>query len=282
MRTYFIVIFMALFAPASVFAYEFRAEVRETQIGPGSTVIVDLKLAARTLVNACEGYLQYDSSAFDIVRISSGNSVVNFWIEEPKVTEYGIRFSGATPGAFSGQDNHVLSVAFRAKREGIFDFVPHSSVVYLSDGHGTSLVPRAHAAAVSVDGFARSEHVVDGDTELPEDFTPFIVEHPDMFSGEKTLIFATQDKGSGISHYTVKEGLLGWYRTASSPYLLKHDALHRTIYIRAYDHAGNIRTVIIPATVPRSAFSWWMVGGLTVLTCFALLTIVWKKYFIRR
>ena len=92
------------------------------------------------------------------------------------------------------------------------------------------------------------------DTEPPEDFTPAIVNDPNVFDGKYFLVFATQDKGTGVDHYEVREGRWGWFREAESPYLLKQQKISRDVYVKAVDSAGNERIAVIPARVHSA---WW-------------------------
>jgi hypothetical protein len=83
------------------------------------------------------------------------------------------------------------------------------------------------------------------DDELPEAFTPQIVRDPDMFGGAWALIFATEDKGSGLDYMAVKEGWFGTYVQTESPYELQHQNLDKKIYVKAVDKNGNTRTTIL-------------------------------------
>jgi hypothetical protein len=264
--------------PFPAFGFELRAETRATSVSLQSDVVVDVKLSAREPVNAFEGHISYDIEAFDVPRISLGNTVANFWIEKPTITDRGIFFSGATPGGLSGGDNHLFSVVFTAKAEGVFVVAPESATLYMHDGKGTPLQARLHATRISVNGYEGNQRILLNDNQPPEDFTPHVSMSPDLFDGKYVLHFATQDKGSGISHYEIKEGVLGWYKKAESPYLLKHQTLQRTIYVRAYDDAGNVRTVILSAPHAQSFRLYWLVIFSFFFVCVVLLTILWKKY----
>lgn len=62
---------------------------------------------------------------------------------------------------------------------------------------------------------------------------------PAIFDGKYFLVFATQDKGSGISHYEVCEGGKRKCAIAESPYLLQNQKLNQKIFVKAVDKNGN-------------------------------------------
>jgi hypothetical protein len=76
------------------------------------------------------------------------------------------------------------------------------------------------------------------------------------------LVFSTQDKGSGIDYYEVKEEsqfllfrLLPskWHR-AESPYLLRDQSLSSRIYVKAVDRAGNKQFAEL---LPKRLIHWY-------------------------
>jgi len=75
------------------------------------------------------------------------------------------------------------------------------------------------------------------------------------------LVFATQDKGSGIDGYAIHESPRIKTRISTnelmedeSPYLLKDQNLRSYIYVKAVDKAGNERIAMLE---PRYPFKWY-------------------------
>src|SRR3989344_4170585 len=97
------------------------------------------------------------------------------------------------------------------------------------------------------------------DTEPPENFNPIVESDPNLFNGNYFLVFATEDKVSGVREYRVREGTLDWFHKAESPYLLKEQSLKKDIYIKVIDKNGNERLVKLNA--PNKA-SWLEQDGL--------------------
>jgi len=205
-------------------------------------------------VNALEGTLILPES-MRINEIQTGNSVILFWITTPEQVGNTITFAGITPGGFTGA-YPVFTIHGIFTKEDLEQAHFKSVLALKNDGTGES-VP----VTMSLSFVAFKD-----DTELPEEFTPTIATDPNIFDGKYFLVFATQDKGSGISRYETREGRWGWFKEVESPYLLKYQKLNRDVYVKAIDNAGNERIALVPARTHRT---WWESYGL-----FAMLMII--------
>jgi len=114
------------------------------------------------------------------------------------------------------------------------------------------------------------------DDERPEPFTPEIIQDQDVYDGDHVLIYATEDKGTGIDYFAVKEGWLGAYLKADSPYHIKHQSLDRKISVKAVDKLGNERVEVI---YPQNWQPWYersrLIIGILILCALSLYT-VWR------
>ena len=126
------------------------------------------------------------------------------------------------------------------------------------------------------------------DTDPPELFTPEITSDSNVFDGRWFLVFAAQDKGSGVANYAVHESrqiksqiaTKDW-NAAESPYLLNDQKLKSYIYIKAVDKAGNERFIVLP---PK--FAPWYKKPIVdiILTLVALVVLIliprwlWERY----
>ena len=95
----------------------------------------------------------------------------------------------------------------------------------------------------------------------------------------------TQDKGSGIEKYQVKETKYRIFTSAkwldsTSPYILKDQDLRSFVYVKAIDKYGNER---IEKILPRNPLSWyenfenWFIIVLVLLVAITYKKIIWKK-----
>ncbi|MDP2703862.1 MAG: hypothetical protein Q8P01_01425, partial [bacterium] len=204
----------------------------------------------------------------NVREIQTGKSVILIWVEEPHQTGNIITFAGIRPGGFEGV-YPVFTIHGVFTKEELEQAHFKSVLALKNDGTGESTLVKASLSLVAFKS----------DTELPEEFTLTIATDPNIFEGKYFLVFATQDKGSGIDRYEVREGRWGWFKEVKSPYLLKHQKLNRDVYVKAIDNAGNERVVVLAARVHKS---WWGESGLfAILMVIVLFAIVYKKIWLK-
>jgi hypothetical protein len=111
------------------------------------------------------------------------------------------------------------------------------------------------------------------DGSPPEEFEPIISSDSSLYDGKPFVSFSAVDKISGISHYMVKVGLFGKYKTAESPYKLTRPLVGDTIEIKAFDNAGNFRAETVPYAGYVSVLWFRIIIG--VLAGVILAAILW-------
>ncbi len=237
-------------------------------------------------INAVEGLIAFPQELLELKEIRDGNSFINFWIERPKIgtllrdslrgTQQGfggqadgeIVFSGITPGGYTSDKGFIFSLIFQAKKQGVGTIDFESARVLKNDGQGTpaqvrispyQFVVREPDRQVS-EKLKQSLITVIKDTELPESFVPEITSSPALFEGKQVLVFATQDKKSGMSHYEIKETrrrfltFISKWIPIESPYVVKDQELRSYVFVKAVDKAGNER---IMKVVPQNPLAWY-------------------------
>ena len=279
---------LAFFVAMPVFAAEIRLEANKVEVKTGEQFVVTTLLSVDKPVNAIEGQLIFPQDLLSVKEIRDGNSVINFWIDPVRnCISNGVEkpdaicFSGITPGGFSGVNNHLFSVVFEAKNTGIAFVAFQNTKVFKNDGLGTETVFRTRDTAVSIkpgDSNTRKETLID--TELPEDFNPTVENDPNIFDGKYFIVFASQDKISGIKRYEVREGEWGWFNVAESPYLLKHQSLNRKIFVKAIDRVGNERIAVLNAEQPAPWYRYYLIFGILLVIVLVgfLLKKLWSKF----
>lgn len=251
------IILLIIFFPSLVFSSEIRMEFNKVNIRTGDEFIVDLVLYPNESINAIEGNLHFDSNYIELSYIRDGNSGVNFWIDKPKKTNQSkIYFSGITPGGFVGKTN-IFSAVFMAKKEGLSDLVLNDLKLLKNDGSGSlSSVKIVNSDLVIKKGDSKSREESSYDFYPPEYFNPVVSKDNSVFEGDYFVVFYTQDKDSGISHYEVREfkyknlSFFSKFTRSGSPYLLKDQSLQSYIEVKSIDNYGNERLAIIPPTYP--------------------------------
>lgn len=215
------------------------------------SVLLDTDAAS---ANAIEGTIVFPPNLLEVEEIRDGKSIITFWLERPKTSDDSIAFSGITPGGFLGEKQVVLDIVFKTTHAGSGMVAFQNARVLQNDGRGTELLmEKVGFSFLTREEPADSSPVMTAmtDSEPPEAFTPIIARDPNMLAGKYVIIFATKDKGSGISRYEVREGKWGEFTEAESPYVIRHPSLGRTIYVRAIDKMGNERlAVAVPEDVP--------------------------------
>ena len=232
-------------------------------------------------INAIEGKIVFPEKLLGIKEVSDGNSIVNFWVERPNEKNGEISFSGIIPGGYLSKKGFIFSVIFRSLGEGVSPVEIKSIRVLANDGKGTpvetsvnniqfNISKKIETILISTSSNYQIEPSKAKDLILPEIFEPKVVGDSSMFNGKYFLVFATQDKGSGIDHYEVLEQKVlnifnsqfvmwekGWIKT-DSPYVLNDQSIHSYIHVKAVDKNGNERIVVISPKNSVKLFEiWW-------------------------
>ena len=230
-----------------------------------ATAVVEVDTGTED-VNALEGTLVLPES-MRLNEIQTGNSIILFWITTPEQVGNTITFAGMTPGGFMGA-YPIFTISGEFGAQDLEKARFESINALKNDGSGTSVPVTVTLSPVELKG----------DTEPPEDFTPVIASDQALFGGKHFLVFATQDKGSGVAHYEVREGEWGWFTAAASPYLLRHQALDRRIFVKAIDSEGNERVEVVE---PQTQSPWYrlylLFGILFGAIAYFISNFLWRK-----
>jgi len=304
-KVLFIFLSIAFLFPYHLFAAEifYDADTRKVKANTEFEVGVFLNAESEN-INAFEGKIIFPHDLLDLKEIRDGNTIVNFWIEKPhkrqetRDKEQGTRnkeqgeilFSGITPGGFQGNNGLLFSAVFEAKSEGLARFEINDARVLRNDGTGSpaALTIAPFEMTISSEAPAVTPIVTKvKDTEPPETFRPEIARDESLFGGKWFLVFATQDKASGVDHYEAKESrqrilalFQKWSRTESL-HVLRDQELRSYIFVKAVDKAGNVR---IEKILPRNPLRWyenyenWIIIILGLVIAYAIKKFLWKRH----
>ena len=273
------------FAAIPVFAAEifFDAKTRELKVNQLFEVGVFINTDGES-INAVEGKIVFPEKLLKLKEIRDGNSIVNFWIERPKVSNGEVLFSGITPGGFIDKQGLIFSTVFQARQAGRGLVEIREIKALLNDGKGTATNTSISNLELVISGStaAAPPPVIENkDTDLPEAFEPMVASDPEIFDGKYFLVFATQDKGSGIDHYEVREKFWAGFVTAASPHLLQNQRLDKKIFVKAIDKSGNERVVMLPPQKPLPWYRHYAIFAilLVLIVVGFLLKKLWSRYF---
>ena len=280
-----------LLVATPVFAVEISLDAQIREMAVGQQFQVDILLNTDNKdINAIEGKIIFPKKLIELTEIKDGNSIINFWIDPVRncvsngVERPGeICFAGITPGGYSDKRGLIFSLVFQSTEEGQGTIKARDIKALLNDGEGTET-----GVTVSNLQFVISKQAPPPkptpaekkDIDMPEIFEPTVASDPTMFDGQYFLVFATQDKGSGIDHYEVCEGKRKCV-VAESPYLLKNQSLDEKIIVKAIDKSGNERIVILPAQKPAVWYKNYLLLAIIILVM-AIAYFVWKFLWRKR
>jgi hypothetical protein len=280
----------------------------ESVVYRGDTVTVSLRLDtdADECVNVVDTVIQYDEG-IRAVDVSRGDSILNIWVEDPKINEVErtITFAGGITGGYCGRaagdpslTNVIADIVFQSPGFAIGGgsdtanpsvTIADASSVLLNDGFGTEATLRTQGAVITLEETPGTERTdtwstrVSDDVVPPSDFVITLSQEPTAFSGNYFITWNTQDKQSGIDHYEVMEEPLKdfyafrwgradapWVET-ESPYVLKDQTLNSTIRVKAIDKAGNETIVVL---VPDEAIRTLSKDSVITFAIAGVLTLV--------
>jgi len=311
--------------PIPVIAAEIFFEAEKGEIALGQDFQVNLKIDAQNeSINAIEGKIVFPEDLLQLKEIRDGDSIINFWVERAFFRNDScannlcqLFFSGIIPGGFEGitgpdsqgrKPGKILGLIFRTKKVGEGAINIESVKALLNDGLGTSakvsLLPLQFKISSETPYMPEPSSIEDN--QPPEEFQPIIAQDPNIFEGKYFLVFASQDKGSGIDHYEVYENsgfriqnlgkmikkilcpksyILNSWDAAESPYLLNDQNLRSYVYVKTADKAGNERITVLPPRYPllwyENYWIWAMIiVGIIVGIIIAYFgsRILWRKY----
>lgn len=282
---------------AIVFLAPLLVHAATISIVPVATDTVAVELNTQGVsVNAVEVHLTFDPQEFSVRSIRDGGSIVNAWVTSPTFsnTSDTVDLAGIIPGGIVSTDGVLATIAIIPVSAGVsHGFALASAQVLLNDGKGTPVPFSFEGTKIAM--VALSTSSVSGnfavDTEPPDPFIPEIASDTSVFGGQYFLVFSTTDQDSGIAYYEVLEvpagssgGTLSGWQRATSPYLLHDQSLSSDIYVRAVDHAGNFRTVELPAIHRSESTSkssedieWGILISLLLVVGIFTIVFVWRK-----
>jgi hypothetical protein len=103
-------------------------------------LVVDTKGVS---INAVRGNIAYSPDSVEIIDISTADSIINYWVREPKFSNASstVSFSGVVlPPGFMGSAGNIVTLSFKAKRPGKTSIDITDAQVLANDGLGTNIL----------------------------------------------------------------------------------------------------------------------------------------------
>lgn len=242
--------------PGAVHAATITFDPQETDVGTDTAFLVGVDLDATQPVNVVSLALHF-SPGLAPVNVSDGNSILSFWVDKPTFDEqsHTLTFSGLVPAGYSGTKARLVLLSVKASQTGVGTIsVDGASHVYLNGAAAQEDTLVSAPLVLNVTPMKHNLSNILSDTTAPESFTPVVAWMPSGTGREAwALLFATEDKGSGIDHFEVREtdAHLPWWgsgwHTAVSPYVLEDQSRQSRIEVRVTDKDGNMRETALGA-----------------------------------
>ncbi len=285
----FILIVLPYFSFASSIAFMPASQI----VSKGSLLKVDLYLYIQNGddINAISGHINFPKEFLAVDSVNFGNSIISFWPESPhEISTNDLSFSGIIPGGYKSKEKGLLfSIVFKVLKEGNTSISMSDVLALKNDGMGTKINLSLGSGNIKILGGIAgdsnnnnetfsAESLISTDTEAPETFIPLIGKDPNIFSGKYFIVFSTLDKISGVEHYDIQENVFNfinknsWIK-AESPYLLQDQDLHKYIFVRAVDKAGNTRIEILKPTYPQKLYHYSLFYIIIISVMFSLLVL---------
>jgi hypothetical protein len=266
------------FAPISLSAAVISMSSQKSSFVTGEEFLVQAYIDTKDAsVNAIEGSFLYPSNLLDLTGVRIGDSVISVWIEQPTSTSEGsISFSGIIPGGYSSPQGLLSTFVFRAKARGEGAIAVRDIHAVENNADATALPSTGKSLAFTVSSLDSGESPKEApikDYDAPENFSIEIARDTSLYGGQAFLVFATQDKGSGVAGYEVKEGMWGTWQKAESPYPLSDQTLTKKIYVKAVDTNGNTR---ISVAYGEHYKPWYRNYATFVLVFVLLCVLLWS------
>ena len=302
-KTLYIFIGLILLLPSIVQGAELRLKKAAEFINVGDTFDIILVIDTEgEAINAVEAVLRY-SDNLKLENISDGNSIINLWISKPKPgsrnSESGfaakesrresefslpgkledgknsVFLAGLIPGGIKTAEGVVLNFTFKSMSGGRADIEIEDAKVFANDSEASEA--KIKTANLNFEIKNNQTTALQGQKLIldflpPDEFMIYFSRDKNVFNNSWFISFNAQDKGSGISHYEIRErflGLFGSWKEGESPYQLSYQSLFDIIEVRAVDNVGRERTErLIPA---RLYTLWFVAAAVAILFLFRLI-----------
>ncbi len=124
-----------------------------SSVAPGSEIAVTVLVSSEAPVNAFRIALEYPPNNLEFLRASTARSFASVWEPgSPRILEEEgvVLLSGGATRSFWGKSGELITLVFRARREGRGIFSVRSAEFYLADGKGTKQEAMGSSREVAV------------------------------------------------------------------------------------------------------------------------------------
>lgn len=219
-----------------------RLYLEETnQAVVGNTFSVRVLLDADQALNAYSVTLRYSTDFLEPAGFNNGHSIIDVWRGDPVIASGEIKLSGGSLVPFKGFGGELITLNFKALKEGAAGIALGDSRVYLSDGKGTKVLPESGILQIMISGSLAALMPTNApiDTTPPQIKISSLTQDP-FNQKQKFLTFLVSDSDSGVKKTEVRTISYLWW-SAWTP-VQNPAALSASVWaaeFRATDNSGN-------------------------------------------
>ena len=255
-------------------------------VGIGEQFYVDMMLDPQNVsVNGVEGNVFFSGDNISFVRAENGKSLINLWMEEPKLNGNNISFAGIIPNGFDGVidpfnpkqklSGLIVRLIFESKKPGIANIGAFPLSVTLNNGQGSVENTNNVSTSILIQNIENA-FVYNDINDVNPELSASIVRDPNLFDNKYVLLFQARDQETGIKDVLIKEGNRDW-KKITSPYLLEDQTRHSDIALQANNFLGSSITITINS-IPYDFLSKVSVISLIIFVFIILFILFIKKY----
>ncbi len=155
--TILIVLFLLCFSNATHAAsLSFLSASSDVSVGN----ILSVKVLVDTngkVINSANGVIQFPSDLLDVLSISKSSSIFSLWVEDPKFSNSvgQITFNGGLPNpGYIGNNGEIISIVFKAKKQGVASILFLDVAVLANDGLGTDILSSKNSTSFNINGIS--------------------------------------------------------------------------------------------------------------------------------
>jgi len=275
-----------LFLTNKIFATTLTLNPSKDSVGIGEQFYVDLMLNPENKsINAISGDISF-SNNISFLRAENGKSMVNLWVEQPKLDVNTVSFAGVISNGFDGVIDPfnqsqklpglITRLVFEAgEKSGQVNFSTSTFSLNLNDGLGTEIKAPSTSSFVKIGNFV-NKIIYENKTGGVPELEAYVTRDINIFNNKYTLVFKATDKETGVKSVMIKEGRRDW-KEIENPYLLEDQSRHSTIMLEATNFKGE--SIVIK--IDKIPYDWKSLIQISIIVIIIITSfiLIFKKIY---
>ncbi len=230
-------------------------------------------------INALGSEIVILAGQAELIDIIDGGSIISAWVEQPKIIDNQLIFSGIIPGGFYGlyvpgkaESQSGLILSFKVKQLDSSEVILglRKLEAYAADGNNVPIKVEPEKLVVNFSEFdkqTQTNKIIDNTP--PSDLELRIIKLPEGPSGWWAAFSAT-DFGSGIAYYEIQENKTSEpnpeaWRPVDNPTRLIDQTRRSYVFLKAVDRQGNEKIISLGPNPEVRYNLYYLLGGLILL-----------------